>query len=284
VPHTDLLFQASAPPIFVRQDLQKSHLLGIIPGVFFESSIALGHPQFATSLISRVQNIYPFGPFALLVIFLASALFIGQGFFLLAWIVNLLIISVFALWRYAIKITLGSEWLYRTFAKLQGTRPKQNVFVRALGKAMFWGRRRNFSLEARPILKCLYIATKQLLKTQYGIDRTFRHDESEWRVWYAVLGKPLKDFREASMGARTFLGSGLAGLTALYVLPSLRVRYFFALSLIFMFVGLFMSVDLALWKFSPVRWSLVRLRSVLLELSELKSTSKKQESESAEKT
>jgi len=128
---------------------------------------------------------------------------------------------------------------------------------------MFWGRRHNFSFEARPILKCLYIATKQLLKTQYGIDRTFDRDESEWGVWYMVLGKPLKDFGEASMVAKTFLGTGLAGLTALYALQSLRIRYFLALSLVFTFAGLFMSVNLALWRFSPAKSSLARLRSVL---------------------
>lgn len=141
---------------------------------------------------------------------------------------------------------------------------------------MFWGRRHSFSFEARPILKCLYIATKQLLKTQYGIDRTFNRDESEWGVWYMVLGKPLKDFGEASMAAKTFLGTGLAGLTALYALQSLRVRYFLALSLVFMFAGLFMSVNLALWRFSPAKSSLTRLKSVLLVLSELKAMTEKE--------
>jgi hypothetical protein len=253
-----------------------TYLLGIIPGLYFESSLALGQPTFATCVISRVRDIYPFGPFALLGIFLTSALFIGQGFFLLAWIVELLIVSAFALWRYAVKITLGSGWFYRWFAKIQGTPPKHNVLIRALGKAMFWGRRHDFSFEARPILKCLYIATQQLLKKQYGIDRTFRRDEGEWMVWYAVLGKPLKDFGEASMLAKTFLGSGLAGFTALYALPSLRVRYFLALSLVFTFVGLFTSVNLTLWRFSPAKSSLARLRSVLLALSELKAVTKEE--------
>ncbi|HEY2362410.1 MAG TPA: hypothetical protein VGK36_14910 [Candidatus Angelobacter sp.] len=253
-----------------------TYLLGIVPGLYFESSIALGQPHFAVSLISRVREIFPFGPFALLGVFLASALFIGQGFFLLAWIVELLIVSAFAIWRYAIKITLGSGWLYRWFGKLQGIPPKQNLLIRALGKAMFWGRRHNFSFEARPILKCLYIATKQLLKTQYGIERTFNRDDSEWGVWYAVLGKPLKDFGEASMFAKTFLGTGLAGLTALYALPPLRMRYFLALSLVFMFSGLFTSVNLVLWRFSPAKSSLARLRSVLLGLSELKAMTEKE--------
>jgi hypothetical protein len=255
-----------------------TYLLGIIPGLFFESSIALGQPHLLSWLISRVREIYPFGPYTLLAISLASALFIGQGFFLLAWIVDLLIVAAVVLWRYAIKITLGSGWLYHRFGKLQGTPPKQNVFIRALGRAVFWGRQRTFSFEARPILNCLYIATKQLLKTQYGIDRPFghySHDASELQIWSSVLGKPLKDFGEASMVARTFLGSGLAGLTALYALPSLRVWYFLALSLVFTFAGLFTSVNLAWWRFSPVQSSLARLRSVLLELSEQKNTTEK---------
>src|SRR6202030_3252468 len=82
-----------------------AYLLGIVPGMFFESSIAIGNPHFAASVLSRVRDIYPFGPYALLAAFLASCLLIGQGFIIMAWFADLLIASVFALWRYAIRIT-----------------------------------------------------------------------------------------------------------------------------------------------------------------------------------
>jgi hypothetical protein len=195
---------------------------------------------------------------------------IGQGFIITAWIADLLIASAFALWRYAIRITLGSQWLYRYFAKLQGIPPKQNLLIRLLNRVIFRARRREFSSAARPVLKCLHVAVRRLLKVHYGIDSSDvgQWDDSEWGTWNSVLGKPLKGLREAAMASRTFLGCGLAGLTALYASPSLRGRYFIALCVIFTFAGCFLSVDLLRWRTNPVRRSTVRLQSVLLELSE----------------
>jgi hypothetical protein len=247
-----------------------AYLIGIVPGVFFESSVAIGNTHFAASVISRVREVYPFGPYALLALFLASALLIGLGFIIAAWIADVLIVSASALWRYAIRITLGSQWLYRYFAKLQGIPPKQNLPIRFLSRMIFWARGREFSTAARPVLKCLHVAVRRLLKVRYGIDSSDvgQSDDSEWGTWYSTLGKPLKGLQEAAMASRTFLACGLAGLTALYALPSLRGRYFIALCIIFTFAGCFLSVDLLRWKINPVRRSTVRLQSVLLELSE----------------
>ena len=66
------------------------------------------------------------------------------------------------------------------------------------------------------------------------------------------------------------------------MLPSLRQRYFAAFSVIFAFSGLITSVTLARWRFNPVKWSVVRLRSVLLELSEAKRPTEEQKSDSSD--
>lgn len=261
-----------------------AYLLGIVPGLFFESSVAIGNPHFAVYVISRVQGIYPFAPYALLALFLASGILIGQGFIILAWIADLLIAFVFTCWRNAIRITFGSQWLYRWFAKAQGVPPKQNRFIRLLSHMIFRARALGFSSEARPVVKCLHVATERLLKIRYGIERGRNFDiwnDGEWGVWYSALGKPLKNFQEAGMAARTFLGCGFAGLTALYALPSLRGAYFIALCSIFTFIGGFISVDLFRWKTNAVRKSMARLQSVLLELSEAGAASERQQHGSA---
>ncbi len=159
----------------IKVDLSKAisprvatYALGLIPGVFFESSIAIGNPHFAAFVMSRLREIYSFGPYALLVLFVASSLFIGLGFFLTAWIAQRLVFFGFALWRYTIRATFGSQWLYRRFATLQGMPPKQTVLIRVLSKLIFWARERQFSTEARPVLKCLHTATERLLKERYG--------------------------------------------------------------------------------------------------------------------
>ena len=247
-----------------------TYLLGLIPGVFFESSIAIGNPHFAVSVMSRLNEIYSFGPYSLLALFVASSLFIGSGFFLAAWIAQRLVFFGFVMWRYMIRATFGSEWLYRRFATLQGIPPKQTVFIRVLSKLIFWARERQFSTAARPVLKCLHTATERLLKERYGIKAAWRlqKDGSDWGVWYSVLGKPLIWAQEEMLSSRTLLGCGLAGFTALYAAPALRERYFVALCCAFALPGLFVSWELALWNFNAVRRSMLQLKSILLELSE----------------
>lgn len=270
----------------IRVDLSRAlsprvgtYLLAVIPGVFFESSIAIGNPTVALSVLSRLHEIYPFGHYALLVLFLVSSLFIGSGFFLSAWLAQQLMSFGFSMWRYAIRATFGSQWLYLRFGKLQGFPPKQTIPIRLLSRLIFWARGREFATEARPVLKCLRTATKRLLRERYGMEETWDLDANEWWVWYSVLGKPLKWFQEAILGSRTFLGCGLAGFTALYAAPALRERYFIALCSVFALSGLLVSFDLAFWNFSPLRRSLIRLKSVVLELSEITTFTKKQRAE-----
>jgi hypothetical protein len=259
-----------------------SYFLALIPGVFFESSLAIGNPHFAAAVIARAREIYAFGPYALLFLFLASGLFIGEGFFLRAWIAYLLIASAFVLWRYAIRITFGSQWLYRRLATLQGIPPQQTIFIRSLSKLIFWARQREFSIKARPVVTCLHIATEQLLKKRYGIEMAsnMHSDGSEWGVWFSSVGEPPKWFSEGRMAARTMLGCGLAGFAALYASPLLRDRYFIVLCSLFAFAGLFVTFDLALWSFNPVRRTLLNLRSVLLELSATNAMTEKENTDS----
>lgn len=101
----------------IKVDLSKAtsprlglYLLGLIPGVFFEASIAIGNPHFATSVMSRLHEIYSFGSYALLFLFLASGLVIGSAFFSMAWIVERLIFSAFGVSRYLVRMTFGFDW------------------------------------------------------------------------------------------------------------------------------------------------------------------------------
>ena len=253
-----------------------TYLLAIIPGLFFEASTAIGNPHLAADLISRTRVVYPLGPFGLLVLFLASALFIGHGFFLIAWIVNLVVAFLFARARYALRITFASDWLYGWFSKLRGVPPKNNVFIRTLSKIIQWARERFFSAKARPALKCLHIATRELLRVGYGIDRTFDgySDDGEWGVWYSAIGKPLPAFKERALSGRIYLACGLAGFTALYYSSPLRMQYFIVLSAVFTFAGCYASVDLARWQFNPVKGTMVRLFSILEELSDAREAQK----------
>jgi hypothetical protein len=61
-----------------------TYLLGIIPGLLFELSIAFGDPHLARQMIDRAKQIYPFQPYGLLILFVASCLVVGQTFFALS--------------------------------------------------------------------------------------------------------------------------------------------------------------------------------------------------------
>jgi hypothetical protein len=259
-----------------------TYLLGLVPGVFFEASIAIAEPHFAASVIYRVREVYFFGPYALLLLFFTSSLFIGEVFFVAAWIVQLLMFSAFVSGRFAFRSTLGSQWLYHWFGKVQGVPPKQTIIIRLLSRLIFWARRRVFSLEARPVLTCLHRAAKRLLEKKYGIrlSRAVQLDEGEWQVWCSTLGKPPKWFGEAVMMQRTFAGCGLAGLAALYASHALRERYFIAFCSLVLFTGIFLTFDLARWNFNPFRRSLLQLKSVLVELSEASAIAEEQRQDS----
>src|SRR5712691_2931055 len=104
------------------------YLLGIIPGLVFELSIAYADPLFAHGMIDRVRQVYPFNAYALLLVFVVSCLIVGQTFFLVAWFADWLIDFLFRAQRYLIlHLTLGSDWLYRAVGRLQGMPPKRNV-------------------------------------------------------------------------------------------------------------------------------------------------------------
>jgi hypothetical protein len=206
---------------------------------------------------------------------------VGQTFFLLSWAADLVIGSLYGFKRYFIRATFGSDWLYRAFGRLQGIPPKRNIFIRSLSRMVMWGREKRFPFEIRPVLMCQRSAATQLLIRRYGITPNkgpWEQANLEWQVWLSILGKQPAAFREALLTMRTFLGCGLAELSALYISPALRNRYFFAIAVVFISFGCVQSLAFAKLKYDPMRQSLTRLVSVLVELAETNTAAKKEES------
>lgn len=98
-----------------------TYLLGLVPGLVFELTAAFGNPLVAHEMIERARRVYPFNAYAVLLLFVASCLVIGQTFFLLAWFSDWLIDGLYCAPRLLLfRLTLGSDWLYRAVARLQG--------------------------------------------------------------------------------------------------------------------------------------------------------------------
>ncbi len=145
-----------------------TYLLGVIPGMVFELTVAFGDPLMANRMIERVKDVYPFQAYALVVIFVVSCLIVGQTFFLLAWFTDWSIEFLYRAQRYLIlHVTLGSDWLYKAVGRLQGMPPKRNV--RLLWRPIMWARGKKVPFEIRPVLKCQRMAATQILKPKYGV-------------------------------------------------------------------------------------------------------------------
>lgn len=256
-----------------------TYLLGIIPGLVFELSIAFANPLPAHEVIDRVRQVYPFQGYALLSIFVVSSLIVGQTFYVLAWFADWLIDFLYRTQRYLIlHMTLGSDWLYKAVGRLQGMPPKRNV--RHLWRIIMWARKKKIPFEIRPVLKCQRMAATELLKRKYGVTPSKGQWESvdqEWQAWLAVLGKAPVGFRETFLTTRVFLGCGLAELAAMYIVLGLRNRYFFVMTGVLLAAGCFQSLSLARRRGEPIRSSLTRLLLVMEELGETSTASSKKE-------
>ena len=125
-----------------------AYLLGIIPGLLFELSVAYADPSLAHQVIERARQAYPFQGYALLIVFLISCLIVGQTFFLLAWFFDWLIDFLYRGQRYLLlHLTLGSDWLYKAAGRFQGMPPKRNIGH--LWRIIMWARKKKTPFEIR---------------------------------------------------------------------------------------------------------------------------------------
>lgn len=248
-------------------------LLAIIPGFLFEVSIAFGDPTRAHQFVDRAKQIYDLPSYVLFVLFIAVAFFIGHIFWALAWFADLFIAFLYRLKLSFIPATLGSEWLYRAFARLQGFPPKQNLFVRSLSRMVMWGRGKKFPFNIRPVLHCQRVAAKQLLMRRYGLSPSKGPGplvDLEWQAWLSVMPKPSKRYQTALLSARTFLGCALAAIAASYITPALRNRRFLVATAVLIISGAYQSWSFARLTYEPMRSNLSRLAWILAELAEIK--------------
>ena len=255
-----------------------AYLLGFIPGVVFELTVAFGDPVMAHRMIERVKDVYPFQGYALLALFAASCLVVGQTFFLLAWFTDWIIDFLYRAQRYLIlHMTLGSHWLYKAVGKLQGMPPK--MYFRHLWRPIMWARGKKVPFEIRPILRCQRMAATQLLKRKFGVTPSkgqWEWVDQEWHAWLAVLGKVPTGLRESFLTMRIVLGCGIAELAALYIVTALQNRYFVTMSTVLFAAGCFQSFTFVRMRSEP-RASLTRLRTLMEELTEVSRTTSKED-------
>jgi hypothetical protein len=251
-----------------------AYLASLIPGLFFEASVAIGAPEIARSIISGARQVFPLPPYAILVCLIASGFLLGHVFILLAWFAELLLGAAYRLWQFGIRITFGSNAFYKWIAKIQQPPSKRGLLVRLFSRGVFAARMPKRYENARPVMKCLSLASKELLKKRYGIDvaDSLSPDGKEWHVWYSVLGKPLARLSEEIIVMRVSLGCGLAGFLALPFAPSLWTWYFLGSCCVFSATCLYMTWNQFRWRTDPAMLNHLRLQSVLFDLADVEVT------------
>ena len=255
------------------------YLLALVPGLFFLVSVALGNPSLAEALIKETGHLYPIPPYAALFLSLGAAFVIGQAFVLSSWMLETALTILIRLPKAVFRRVFGANWLYRWFGKHQGMPPNRTLFIRALGKLIFFARMTDINpADARAVRACLGAAVEKLLERRYGIDGLRAGGTNgEWGVWYSVLGKPLKGYRESLNAGRTTLASGLAGFCAIGSASGLQQPYFIAMCSVFTFCGLWTALNNFFVFRKPVNIDVFRLRAVLQELQELSPEAKPEE-------
>ena len=248
-----------------------TYLLGIIPGFFFEMTLAFGDPSLAHRFADRARQIYPFQGYALFILFAISCLLIGQTFYFLAWFLDWLVDRMHRVLRhFTLHLTLGSDWLYRAVGRWQGIPPKPAA--RHLWRVVMWARKKKIPFEVRPILVCQRRAALQLLRRKYGITIPKLPSPSadeEWQAWLSVLGKAPAGLRESFLLMRISLACGLGELATLYICPGLRNRYFVTMCGTLLLAGILQLISFVRRRNEPVRRSLITLGLIMEELSEL---------------
>jgi hypothetical protein len=250
------------------------YLLAMSPGMFFMCSVAIGNIYLAKFFIQRLNELYSFPPYVILLIFIGFGFIIGQAFIMLSWLFEMVLFQSYRLPRKVFRKIFGGPWLYKWLGNHQAFPPNRNFLVSLLSKLVFRARVEEVDdPDAKSVRWCLAAAAEKLLEKQYGIDsfRATGKSGGEWPVWYSALGKPTKLLAETLNAGRVTLASGLAGAFACSFAPQLKNTYFLSMCTLFIFSGLWT----ASWYFfqlnDSVKLDFLRLRSILQELRECSS-------------
>lgn len=258
------------------------YLLGLFPGLFFLSSVAVGNALLAQTAVAHLKTVYPFPPYGLALILMGLALLIGQATILLSWMIDMLLRVLYRILRFLmsklVQKVVAWKGFVNWFAKFQGNPPKHPLIARLVGKLMAFPIAKSIpDQQTLATWDCLVAATEKLLERRYGIDRLRASgaNNGTWDVWCSVLGKPVRPFVESVNLGRIFLACGLAGFLAIAFAPRLKDWWFVILTSIFAFSGLWASFVTFFRTTNPVWRNAIRLQSVLLELQEWSNTEAK---------
>jgi hypothetical protein len=192
------------------------YLLGLIPGMFFEISALSIEP----GALRTPASLAGLGYWTTVGVALFIAFIIGSAAMLWVWLIQVCIGYL-----YRLRKVLWIKLLSRVFRSRKfPPRPNWITSNRWLNRAF---QTATFPHGLSEVQRAWHRAARQLLQEHYGINPPDIQTQTDWGVWYSVLGP----FRFPELQGTAFMtalhATGWCGLGAVHVVPALCSRDYF---------------------------------------------------------
>jgi hypothetical protein len=252
----------------------------LIPGFFFEISLAVGNPDLVRCLLDRIQRAHVIGDYVLIVLAIMVAFILGSGFML--WVTPT--VRTILKWLYQLQRSL-KRWisrivllpfLGRLLLKPAFRKPVLSRFHRRLVELVY-----GETALLRNISRGFRLVGETLIMQKYKIEPNSLTN-TDWGLWYAVLVEPPTVERRGNAFALALHASGWAGLSATYFAPDLRQTFYLAFVCLLIFSGLAYDWFILRYQLNPVFAGARKIRWALEELAEIKRPAKSDDAPSVE--
>ncbi len=231
-----------------------AYLVGLLPGLFLEISVALGNGF----LLARYLAL-PLNRYILLAIAIIFAYIIGNAALMFVWLLIFMVFNpTYRLWRRASRLlwTVIRNWAQR---RLAGTKAKRRAMLFALYERPFKPRRH---LEA--LGRVHFSLVQKVVESQYGITGPdVKHD---WQYWAAVLDRPSRRELRGDLLAMACQACGWAGLAAITLAPQLLNSRFVAFCIFLVSYGCLINLDIVRRQLNPEARATLRIHVLLNQL------------------
>jgi hypothetical protein len=211
------------------------YLVGLVPGLFFVLSLAIGNPDLIARLAANSARSLTLGPFVMLGATLFLAFVIGNGFIL---VVSLIQYLFGFLYQFKLLVyRLFCKWPLQQITRWLLTKPRwQRPWLGHFNTRVVITAAVGFQ-DWRRFTRCWFVLARRLLRVRYGMEPRDLKD-GDWEVLYRTLGtvKP-EEIRGSSMMIACH-ATGWAGLVATQIAPFLRNKYYIGFDLFLIFNGL----------------------------------------------
>ena len=242
------------------------YIAPVLPGLFFEVSVALANPSLAREFVAHSE--YALWHAHYLTIFIALVIAFAAGFgatmfvSLLTWFLSRTRGFLASAWQNLCARAL--RMLSRPPKKVAPSPPRPSRWRRRL---QYYFARHAFSnrQDFSDIQHCWRTVAHELLRQRYGFEELelLRLDARDWRVLYWTLALPTREERTPSITVIASHAAGWLGLAAARFAPILKNRWYIGFCSLLILSGLIYDYYESIRRGSPEGIGLMHTRALL---------------------